>query len=167
VLEIGNVLSHYVPVSHDVVDKYEQGPGVLNTDVLEFDPGKLYDLIISISTLEHVGWDEEAREADKPIRAIDHLATLLTPGGTLMITLPLGYNSHVDEALQTDRHHLDEVIFLKRISRDNRWLEVTAPEVAGARYGAPFPSANAVAFGFRASPEGSDGPVDGLNDGVT
>ena len=32
--------------------------GVQNFDVLDFDPGPL-DWIIAISTLEHVGWDEE------------------------------------------------------------------------------------------------------------
>ena len=35
VLEIGNVLSHYRPQQHVVVDKYEQAAGVLNRDVLD------------------------------------------------------------------------------------------------------------------------------------
>ena len=55
VLEIGNVLSHYRPQQHLVVDKYEQAPGVLNRDVLDLGGLGRFDLIVAISTLEHVG----------------------------------------------------------------------------------------------------------------
>jgi len=51
------VLSHYFAVKHDIVDKYEIAPSVVNEDLVNFKPGKKYDLIVSISTLEHVGWD--------------------------------------------------------------------------------------------------------------
>lgn len=61
VLEIGNVLSHYFPVRHTILDKYELGQGVINEDICTYAPGKLFDLIISISTLEHVGYDENPR----------------------------------------------------------------------------------------------------------
>ncbi len=40
VLEIGNVLSHYMKVKHDVLDKYEQGKGVINLDIIDFKPEK-------------------------------------------------------------------------------------------------------------------------------
>jgi hypothetical protein len=40
VLEVGNVLSHYFPVHHDVLDKYEKAKGVINEDVVEFSPAK-------------------------------------------------------------------------------------------------------------------------------
>ena len=65
ILEIGNVLNQYVHIPHTVVDKYERASGVLNVDVVDFDPGVQYDLIVSISTLEHVGWDETPKEPDK------------------------------------------------------------------------------------------------------
>ena len=32
VLEVGNVLSHYFPIRHDVLDKYEVAPGIINKD---------------------------------------------------------------------------------------------------------------------------------------
>ena len=32
-----------------------------------------YDLIVTISTLEHVGWDEEPRDPSKVLRAIENL----------------------------------------------------------------------------------------------
>src|SRR5215207_4369431 len=73
-LEIGNVLSNYFPVRHLVVDKYERVPGVINEDVVDFSPPGKYDLIVSISTLEHVGWDPpEPRDPLKLLRAVDNL----------------------------------------------------------------------------------------------
>lgn len=58
VLEIGNVLPHYFTFQHDVVDKHEKGEGVINEDVADLRLQNKYDLIVSISTIEHVGWDE-------------------------------------------------------------------------------------------------------------
>ena len=43
---------------HDVLDKYEKGNNVINDDVVSFSTEVKYDLIVSVSTLEHVGWDE-------------------------------------------------------------------------------------------------------------
>ena len=57
ILEFGNVLSHYFSVNYDILDKYEKAKGIINKDIIKFKPNKKYDLIISISTLEHVGWD--------------------------------------------------------------------------------------------------------------
>lgn len=148
ILEVGNVLHHYLDVNHDVVDKYEQHPRVRNVDVVEFAPETRYDLIVSISTLEHVGFDEERSQPDKPVRAVAHLAGLLAPGGMLVVTVPLGYNPHLDVALAEGRFAFDEVTYLSRISRDNRWREVSAAEVRRARYGAPYHAANALAVGI-------------------
>lgn len=77
ILEVGNVLNHYFPVSHDVLDKYEIAPGVINEDVVSYKPAKKYDLILSLSTLEHVGWDEIPQEKNKILKAVAHLKTLL------------------------------------------------------------------------------------------
>lgn len=158
VLEIGNVLAHYVPVCHDVVDKYERHAGVRNVDVLEFSTDDGYDLIVSVSTLEHVGWDEEVDESDKPIRAVAHLVSLLRPGGTLLVTLPLGYNPHVDDALRRRAFDFEDVTFLKRISRDNRWRETAHTDLGLVRYAWPFPAANVVAIGLRTRGETSREP---------
>ncbi len=99
ILEVGNVLRHYLDDEHVVVDRYEHAPGVHNVDVVDFHPDERYDLIVSISTLEHVGFDEEPKDPEKPVRAVAHLVALLAPGGTLVATVPLGYNEHVDAAL--------------------------------------------------------------------
>ena len=54
-LEVGNVMSLAGVAGHTIVDKYEEGPGVLNEDIVDFDPGRTYELAVSLSTLEHVG----------------------------------------------------------------------------------------------------------------
>jgi hypothetical protein len=98
-LEIGNVLSHYMKTEHTIVDKYEKRKGVLNRDVTTLDTHLKYSLIVSISTLEHVGWDEIPREPGKHRVALGKMIALLKPGGRLFVTIPLGYNPGVDQDL--------------------------------------------------------------------
>jgi SAM-dependent methyltransferase len=149
VLEIGNVLAHYGRAGHDVVDKYEAAPGVRSVDVVELQAPEPYDLVVTISTLEHVGFDEDVRDPDKPRQAVERMAGALAPGGTLLVTVPLGYNDALDRDLRAGRIEFDELRFLKRISSDNRWLEVTESEVEGVAYGAPYKWANGLAVGIR------------------
>lgn len=97
-LEVGNVLNHYEPLAFDhvVVDRYEVGDGVVNEDVLSFRGS--FDQIVSISTVEHVRWDEPTeREADGAVRAVQHLVSLLAPGGRMLVTAPTGHNPGLDE----------------------------------------------------------------------
>ena len=134
VLEIGNVLSHYGPVAHEVVDKYEQTTDVRNEDVCEFRPNKKYELILSISTLEHVGWDEEPRDETKVLRAIENLRGLLAPEGKLVVTIPVGYNAALDRMIEQGRISFTERTYLKRNPRRNQWHEVSDAEVRHPQY---------------------------------
>ena len=134
VLEIGNVLSHYGRVSHEVVDKYERAEYVKNEDVCDFRSEKKYDLILSISTLEHVGWDEEPKDEMKVMRAFENLRRLLAPEGRLVVTIPLGYNPALDRMIGEGRLSFAECVFLKRDSRRNNWREVSAEDVRFPRY---------------------------------
>ena len=142
VLEVGNVLSHYFPTRHDVIDKYERAPGVQNVDVADFQPVGVYDLIVSISTLEHVGFNEKPLEPEKPLRAIRLLRRCLSPRGRLVITVPVGFNPHVDRMLEDGRIPRDDALCLERVSWDNRWRETTWEEIRHARYGHPYRNAN-------------------------
>ena len=146
VLEVGNVLSHYLPVAHEVVDKYESAAGVANVDVVEHRGGP-YDLILSVSTLEHVGWDEDVRDEHKALRAIEHLAGLLAPGGELFVTFPLGHNHPLDAQLFAGELGFDETRFLRRVSAANTWREVGPDDARGASYGAPYEWGNMIAVG--------------------
>lgn len=96
-LEVGNVLNHYEPFDHQVVDRYERGDGVENVDV--FDIAGRWDQIVAISTIEHVRWDEEPRLDGWSALAIDHLRRCLAPGGRMLVTIPTGHNPPLDEWL--------------------------------------------------------------------
>jgi hypothetical protein len=147
ILEVGNVLSHYFCINHDILDKYEKGEGVINQDVVNFQTSKRYKLIVSISTLEHVGWDESPREPKKILQAIQNLKQLLAPNGKIIVTLPLGSNADLDLLLQNKRLPFTKQYYLKRISRDNKWVEVNWKDICKTKYNRPFPNANGLIIG--------------------
>jgi len=148
ILEVGNVLSHYFRTTHQVLDKYEQASGVLNLDVVDFVPPEKYDLILSISTLEHVGWDEQPRDPEKVVSAIHHLRTLLKPEGELMVTVPLGHHMVLDEKLREGQVRFQRQRYMKRVSDHNDWTECSQEEAAQATYNFPYPGANVVVIGI-------------------
>ena len=127
-LEIGNVLAHYGPIDHEVVDKYETAPGVRNEDVVDLVAEPAYDYIVAISTLEHVGWDETPRDPDKVHVALERLRLMLVPTGRLFVSCPLGYNPNLDKLIRA--RALDSVSehFLAR--RGAGWREVDVDDVA-------------------------------------
>jgi hypothetical protein len=145
VLEIGNVLGHYGIRGHTVVDKSEEAEGVLNVDIEAFAPDQRFASIVSISTLEHLGWDEEPRDPGKIPRTLAHiLHRLLVPGGHLFATAPMGQNPHLDELIHRCQTGT-RVSFLKRVSLQNHWQEVVFAEIGTPRYGYPYPNGNVVA----------------------
>lgn len=129
VLEIGNVLGHYSDVSHVVVDRYEHAEGVLNLDVFDLSAAEPWDLVVSISTLEHVGLDEFPQDPDRALAAVRHLRSVLAPGGRLLATVPRGQNSALDEAIRDGRAGFDRVRALRRVTSANRWQQVPCEEV--------------------------------------
>jgi hypothetical protein len=155
-LEVGNVLNNYLDQRHlsagrEIIDKYELAPGVRNVDVLEHDPAEPYGLIICVSTVEHMGWDETPRDATKAIRAIEVMRSWLARGGQLFVTVPLGLHPTLDRRLIDGTPLFDRLGFMRRVDRENRWVEARAAEVRGARYGSPYPFANAIAVGLSSS----------------
>jgi SAM-dependent methyltransferase len=134
ILEVGHVLGHYGPTSHTVIDRYEHASGVINADALEFRDEDGFDLIVSVSTLEHVGWDEAPRDPDAAAAAFGHLRGLLRPGGELLATVPVGYNPALDSALRAGRVALDELRALRREPARNVWREVPPEAVWDAGY---------------------------------
>jgi hypothetical protein len=148
VLEVGNVLSHYGPTDHLVVDKYERAEGVLNRDVLELGDIGACDLIVAISTLEHVGWDERPREPGRALEAVEALRGRLTPRGRMLLTVPVGYNPAFDAALRGGQVALGRVGALRRVGASTAWREVAPADVWSAPYDFLLYRANGVLIAF-------------------
>jgi hypothetical protein len=153
VLEVGNVLSHYFNVSnevgvstYDVIDKYERADNTINVDITKFRSRVGYDIIISISTLEHIGFDEEEKDDKKPLKALNRMISLLNPEGVLIATMPLGYNPTIDQMLSKGKIGFDETHFIRRVSRTNNWEETDLNTAKKYPYNLKYPCANAVAF---------------------
>lgn len=147
ILEVGNTLKYYYSYQGDVVDKYEVAPGVLNVDVAEFHPDKKYDLILSVSTMEHVGFDEPTKDPDKIRASLENLKHFLKPRGKMVVTMPLGYNPSLDQDIQAGRLPFTRTIYMLRIAR-LKWEEITHPDWPAVRYGYPFPCANWIVIGI-------------------
>lgn len=145
VLEVGNVTPHYLDTTHTVLDKYERGPGIINDDIADYAPGERFDLILSVSTFEHIGFDDEADgdSGEKIGHAISTCRGLLADDGQLVITLPLGYNPALDRRIAADQLGSERATFLKRTGR-LEWQGVDADAALACAYGRPFPYANAV-----------------------
>ncbi|MEI7626462.1 MAG: class I SAM-dependent methyltransferase [Actinomycetota bacterium] len=134
VLEVGAVMPHYTAVNHRVIDKYEDGPGIEQADILDLHPDQQYDLVLSISTVEHVGWDETPRDPGKALLAIERLKDFVAPGGELLVTLPVGYHPPLEAALQTNAETFTSVEALRCSRRSRTWSQVTPDSAAGVSY---------------------------------
>jgi len=84
----------------------------------------------------------------KILQAIENLKGLLAPKGKIIITLPLGYNPELDKLLRDGRIQFTRLFCLKRISKDNRWIEVYWKDLENARYDTPFYAANGLVIGI-------------------
>lgn len=143
VLEVGNVLCHYIKSRHTVVDKFENEKNVVMQDILQFQSPVKYDLIVCISTLEHVGFDETPREENKHRLAVKSMRTLLSPNGKLIVTVPWAYNPFLDFDLLSGNLGFSRVGILKRVGSD-AWCEAGWEDIQNVRYGSPYRAANAL-----------------------
>lgn len=152
VLEVGNVLSHYRPQSHQVVDKYERARGVINRDVLELDGLGQFDLIVAVSTVEHVGWDEAPRVPGRALEAVRSLQRMLAPGGRLVLTVPAGYNPALDAALRGGTVGFVHQAALRRVGGGTCWRQVAPHDVWQVPYDFLLYSARGVLFATLGGP---------------
>lgn len=149
VIELGAVLQHYRRVNFVVVDKFEKGNEILNVDIVDFKPKQKFDLLISISTLEHIGFDDDT-DPDKIVKVVKHIRThVLSPTGKAVISFPLGYNPHLDQLIQSKRMKLfDRLEFMERYSHLNYWRMRLRPPVFPVTYNARYNNAQLLGIGF-------------------
>jgi len=152
ILEIGNVLSYYQREreivkppfeNYRIIDLAEKFPFVENMDIMDvFSREMKFDVIISISTVEHIGQIGYGFNADYagrrnvPIKAIQNIYTMLTAQGRALITVPFGVYADPGWFIHFDMKYLmgifDDFIemlnctrfhFIKRIEK-NTWIQV-------------------------------------------
>lgn len=152
VLEVGNVLSSAGHFGHTVVDKYEKAPGVINEDIVDFTPGRRYGLVVCVSTLEHIGWDEEPQDPEKARVALRNISDLVTERGDMLVTIPVGYHRRLEDHCVSTDAPFDDVCLLVKQSRLARWQPQPIEARNGIRYGAPYACGNAIIVGTRGDP---------------
>jgi hypothetical protein len=153
ILEIGNVLNHYIKVKHDVIDKYEKFDKVKNIDIVDFKSEIKYDLIISISTMEHIGFEENYTNdinESKIINSFKNLKSLIKDNGTCIITIPINQNPILDKLIFEEQIQFEHKYYLKRISKSNEWIEIDLNDssIYNIRYGKPYFGANCIFIGI-------------------
>jgi hypothetical protein len=154
ILEIGNTLIHYEKsekIARKILDKYENYPGVINEDIVEYRPNEKFDLIFSISTLEHVGSDYgEKNQQEKFMEAINRSMDLLKNQGFFIVTLPLFYRQTVDNYVFGNKS-FNEKYFLIRENFNNDWKLSSEDEVKYKKdqlgYNLNYPCANSIFIG--------------------
>ena len=137
ILEIGNVLRHYFPYPHDVVDLYEKYLDVINQDIIAFHPANKYDLVVSISTFEHIGYNEnESNNPEKLLKAINNVVNdVLAPGGRFVFTVPLGENTAMEEFLASGIIEFTALNCLRRIAaKGNHWREISWNDILTSEF---------------------------------
>ena len=126
------MLNYYSIVKgKEVVDKYETMPGVLNVDIVDYNPETRYDAIVSVSTMEHVGFDETPIDYDKTAKAILKLFDLIKPDGRILVTVPTCYNPRIDEFIRLYGSKFTKLHFLSQLKYRWRWVEVSESEALG------------------------------------
>ncbi|WP_152397013.1 class I SAM-dependent methyltransferase [Paenibacillus guangzhouensis] len=185
ILEVGNVLRHYASMLQrlpglgplDTIDKFEAYPGVMNIDIM--DMNTKYDVIISISTVEHVGQnaygEHEVGDREAPLRAIVQIYNLLEPGGKAFLTVPFGKLMDIGWLIQFSSEYLDLLVlkygiplqaiqtrFLKKLDTEatiegprQLWVQCEHGELAHTLFHHPFAFAGGIAV-IELSKIGSD-----------
>jgi hypothetical protein len=145
VYEIGAVTPYYWPHRvRRVIDPSDAHMLVSHRQsVFDFDlRGRA---VLSVSTLEHIGAGQYGLERD-PSQAVVALRKVYTEAANLLITVPVGYNSLLDEALFSHSTLPPDVSlsFLVRLPDGVLWRQEWDPTRARIPYGELW--ANSVAI---------------------
>ena len=167
VFEVGAVIPYYSEFTHEVIDPYDE-KATINDFMENIDLNG--SNVLSISTLEHIGTKDFTPEweyhSDLTMSvgdvtyndenaAIEALKQLLNQVDDCLITIPIGYNCHLDDWLKKNLGRLDcfgyELVqqFDKTVwppVRDKVWEYHESPKHLNYFYNSPYPFANFVLF---------------------
>lgn len=150
ILEVGCVLKHYSfssKIKLIVVNKYEKFENVINEDIVEYKPKIKYDLIVSVSTIEHIGIEDGIIIPEKAKYAINQIIkNCLSKKGSFYFTIPIGYNKYLDKQIFNNEISFSEKHYFIKFDK-NTWLEASKDQVLDSKYNKPFIGANALFLG--------------------
>lgn len=134
-LEVGNCTQRIWPdlPRRDIVCQYDELGGtqtVHREDICYFDRGVRYNLIVSLSTFEHVGNEYGPYIDSKAIEAVTHCMRLLAPRGRLAFTIPCGFHGALERWVVDHRDDWRSLALMVRVSDDNEWVERPVEEHA-------------------------------------
>ena len=141
--ELGNVLSYYKLQSKSIIDKYDNSKDIIKEDITYYKPISKFKNIISISTLEHIGWDESERNYCKITPTfINIFNNVLDKNGYFIFSFPIGYNPYLDSYLNNNLEKFIEIYSFIRINKSNEWRNVKYDKTRNSKFGTPFKNAN-------------------------
>ncbi|MFC5401653.1 hypothetical protein [Cohnella soli] len=174
-LEIGNVLANYEELlakqptlaNRIVLDKFEEAPGVLNVDLMDYDTK--HKTILCLSTVEHIGQhaygENKSGDREAPLRAIRRIYNLLEPDGTALVTVPFGQLMDIGWLIQFSGEYMDLLFDSYGVPREaasftyfrkqdmdihlntprQAWIQCERADMAEATFDSPFMFANGIA----------------------
>jgi len=152
--ELGNVLVNYGIKGHPVIDKYDDNDNIIKQDIVTYKSLKKLNNLVSISTLEHIGWDEGEKNYSKVSLAFKNiLNSLLLPGGFFIFTFPVGYNPYLDEYIKINKNKFYKLFSFKRINIKNEWEETNFEICMEQKFNYPYINANGLIVGIALASE--------------
>jgi len=135
-IEIGAVTPYYWPCRlKNIIDPADSSPFISEKKSV-FDVNLKDKKILSISTFEHIGNGEYGLVKDDNL-ASKALDKVIDEASEFLITIPVGYNSFLDDYVFSNTFNGVRISFLVRgkADLDNNWKQVFSKEEANIPYG--------------------------------
>lgn len=144
-VEIGAVMPYYIGqerVFHECVDPIDPKATVVAMAETYDYKGKN---VLTISTVEHIGHGDYRLDKNTTL-AYDVVDRIYTESQSCLISWPIGYHKHLDNAVQENADKFEFFFYVKRNSLPLVWEYVVTNDGFSFEYGKPFNHANSVIF---------------------
>lgn len=146
-IEIGAVTPYYFNTNYQVVDPYDEHPSVTDRKSL-FEIDIHNKNILCISVLEHIGTQDYAGicNNEDPIKAFKYLTE---NANKFLITIPIGYNSQLQEYIFKNSIKNAKIIYYYRSLLYNDWKYTTDfKKLYTLNYGPKWANSLAIIYRF-------------------
>lgn len=140
IIEIGAVTPYYTNcVYHKVYDVYDPYDKSDRTDLTESDFSFDGYNVLSISTIEHIGFGDYGLPKDD-FKALKFLKRIINESRNYLITFPWGYNKIFDNQFLDSKINFS---LMKRVSQ-NEWVIDSSKNLENVVYNHPYVCGNAL-----------------------